>query len=103
MAALGAVLQLHNDPDRLAQTLPALRLLTRSAVEIEALARRLRPALAAWAGARADVDTHRVLGARGEVHPASERPRLFKGVGEAWSDVVIATAAVQRVLHREAG
>ena len=40
---------------------------------------------------------------RGEVHPASERPRLFKGVGEAWSDVVIAAAAVQRVLQREAG
>ncbi len=60
LAALGAVLQLHNDPDRLAQTLPALRLLTRSAVEIEALARRLQAALAAWAGTRADVDTHPV-------------------------------------------
>ena len=34
---------------------------------------------------------------RGEVHPASGMPRLFKGVGEAWSDVVVAGAAVDRV------
>lgn len=34
----------------------------------------------------------------GKVHPASGLPRLFKGVGEAWSDVVVAAAAVKRVL-----
>ena len=60
LAALEAVLRLHRDPDRLAQTLPALRLLTRPAAEIEALAQRLQPTLAAWAGARAEVDTHPV-------------------------------------------
>ena len=37
----------------------------------------------------------------GEVHPASGRPRLFKGVGEAWSDVVVAAAAVERMLRGE--
>lgn len=56
LAALEAVLRLHADPERLAQQLPTLRWLARPADAIEALARRLRPALAAWAGARASVD-----------------------------------------------
>ncbi len=40
---------------------------------------------------------------RGEVHPTSGRPRLFKGVGEAWSDVVVAAAAVERLRRGEPG
>ncbi len=36
---------------------------------------------------------------RDAVHPASGRPRLFKGVGEAWSDVVVASAAVERMMR----
>lgn len=39
----------------------------------------------------------------GELYPASGRPRLFKGVGEAWSDVVVAAAAVERVLGDTVG
>ena len=56
LAALEATLRLYRDPDRLANGLPTIRLLARPKREIEALARRLVPAVAARLGDRFKVD-----------------------------------------------
>jgi L-seryl-tRNA(Ser) seleniumtransferase len=55
LAALEALLRLYADPDRLAERLPALRLLTRPATAIEALGQRLLPAVAQALAGRATV------------------------------------------------
>lgn len=56
IAALSAVLQLYLDKDRLAERLPSVRLLNRRPDEIDALARRILPAVAGRLGDRATVD-----------------------------------------------
>jgi L-seryl-tRNA(Ser) seleniumtransferase len=56
IAALESVLRLYLDPERLRERLPTLRLLTRPAGEIAALAERLRPAVQDYAGGEVQVD-----------------------------------------------
>ena len=55
LAALGAILPLYRDPTRVAERLPALRLLARRCEDIEAQARRLRPAFASALAGAAEV------------------------------------------------
>jgi L-seryl-tRNA(Ser) seleniumtransferase len=56
LAALEATLKLYRDPDRLTDVLPTLHLLTRDAADLRAMAERLQPAFAAWAGPAWRVD-----------------------------------------------
>ncbi len=68
IAALEATLKLYRDPDRLAQHLPTLRLLTRAEADLMQLAQRLAPAMAQALGARANVQ---VLPCRSQIGSGS--------------------------------
>jgi L-seryl-tRNA(Ser) seleniumtransferase len=68
IAALEATLKLYRDPDRLAQRLPALRLLTRTEADLTQLAQRLLPAVVQALGERAFVQ---VLPCRSQIGSGS--------------------------------
>ncbi|MBT8147849.1 MAG: L-seryl-tRNA(Sec) selenium transferase [Gammaproteobacteria bacterium] len=56
LAALGAVLQLYNNPSELSRNLPILRDLTRPADEIMAVARNVLPAVSSFLAEEADIE-----------------------------------------------
>ena len=68
IAALEAVLKLYRDPDRLAQRLPTLRLLTRGRAEIQAAGRAPGAAIGAGAGRHGQVQ---VLPCRSQIGSGS--------------------------------
>ena len=92
LAALEATLKLYRDPDRLAQRLPTVRLLARRKQEIEALARRLMPAVASALGKAFTVEVAACASQIGsgalpmETVPSAGlaiRPRAARGAGRA--------------------
>jgi L-seryl-tRNA(Ser) seleniumtransferase len=65
IAALSVILRLYSDPDRLAERVPALGLLARSALEIDQVAQRIAPRVSAVLGDGAQIDvvfTHSQIG-----------------------------------------
>jgi len=81
IAALGAVLRLYADPDRLVERSTTLRLLTRQATAIEAQARRLAPALQAALVAAGTVEIVRCRSQIGSgAQPAALLPSAGLGV-----------------------
>lgn len=102
LAALEATLKLYRDPDRLAQRLPTLRLFTRSAAELRALAERLLPVLSGavgpgWTVAIVDCSSQIGSGAL----PLETLPSAglaFKPAGKASGSAVEGLAAAFRAL-----
>jgi len=92
LAALEATLRLYLRPERLAQDLPTLRLLTRPAADIRAAAQALRPAVAHAVAPRFEVSVLDLLGQIGSGSLPVERlpsaglaiaPLQKKGAGRA--------------------
>ena len=87
MAALEATLRLYLEPGRLAERLPALRLLTRSVEEVGAVAERARTFLAAYLGDSCSVSvedgTSQVGSGALSGHAVATRVVVIKSSGES--------------------
>jgi L-seryl-tRNA(Ser) seleniumtransferase len=103
LAALEATLRLYLRPERLAQDLPTLRLLTRSAESLHALATQLQPAVAAAVAPRFGVEVVALLGQIGSGSLPVERlpsaglalvPAQKKGAGRALDELAAALRAL---------
>jgi len=94
LAALEAVLRLYADPDRLAQRLPALRLLTRSAAEIEGLAQRVLPVVA---GAFTEVAAVEIIATKSQIGSGALPVSLLPSAGLALRPTVGSGKAVERL------
>jgi L-seryl-tRNA(Ser) seleniumtransferase len=94
LAALEAVLRLYADPDRLAERLPALRMLVRSASEIAMAGQRLLPAVARALGGAADVSLAEM---RSQIGSGALPVALLQSVGLALRPMHSSGAAVERL------
>jgi L-seryl-tRNA(Ser) seleniumtransferase len=94
LAALEAVLRLYADPDRLAERLPALRLLTRPTGEIEALVRRLLPAVEAALAGDAAVE---IVACKSQIGSGALPVSLLPSAGLALRPVQASGKAVERL------
>jgi L-seryl-tRNA(Ser) seleniumtransferase len=84
LAALEATLALYRDPDRLVETLPTLRLLTRPLAAIQALAGSLRAPTEAAVGPRFTVE---VVATQGQIGSGSLPIDLLASAGLAIAPV----------------
>ena len=94
LAALEAVLRLYADPDRLADRLPALRLLTRLHGEIVELGQRLLPAVKAALGGMAEVG---LVDTRSQIGSGALPVSLLPSVSLGLRPISRAGAAVERL------
>ncbi len=103
LAALEATLRLYLRPERLAQDLPTLRLLTRPAADIRTLAESLRDTVAAAVSPRFDVEVVSLLGQIGSGSLPIDRlpsaglalaPIEKKGAGRALDELAAALRAL---------
>jgi L-seryl-tRNA(Ser) seleniumtransferase len=97
LAALEAVLRLYADPDRLAERLPALRLLARPWAEIEAMARRIEPVLARALDGIATVSR---IDTKSQIGSGALPISLLPSAGLALAPVERSGAAPEKLAHR---
>ena len=97
LAALEAVLRLYADPDRLADRVPALRLLTRPRAEIAALAERIEPALASAVSGLATVE---LVETRSQIGSGALPVSLLPSVGLALAPLRASGNAVEKLAQR---